>query len=240
MSNVTIISGFPGVGKSTVAEKFGWTDIDSSNYGDKSDPQRWETFQVPYVDDIIKKRDELENTPGSVILVSSHEQVRQEMGRREVAYINCFPEGSFIDEYMRRFDTRGDSAEFKALIQVKHVSWLSSMYNDIGCSGRLRLHRGQPYLGLTTWAILNAPASAIRTPRNSLPGIEHLNKFFSAPNGSAWHVIGIDSRNNDLWMCSIEGKRSVKVVSSSVVGRTYHRIEDLGDYFIRREAKGWA
>lgn len=241
MSNVKIISGFPGVGKSTVAEKFSWTDIDSSNYGDKEDPKRRETFQVSYVTDIIKKRDELESVPGSVILVSSHEQVRNEMGRRGVAYLNCFPEGSFIGEYMKRFDARGDSEAFKSLVKQKHLEWLGSMFNDPNpsCRGMLRLHRGQPYLGLTVWAVLNAPDSAIKTPRNSLPGTEHLNKFFRAPNGSAWHVIGIDARNKDLWLCSFGGKKEVKVVSSSVVGRTYHRIEDLGDYLIQREVQCW-
>jgi len=237
MSNTTIISGFPGVGKSTVAEKFGWVDIDSSNYVDKSDPKRWETFQIPYVQDIIKKRDELEGTPGSVILVSSHEQVRKEMASRGVRYINCFPEAAFIAAYMKRFDDRGDSEDFKGLIRLKHLEWLSSMFNDPDSSGMLRLHRGQPYLGWTTWAILNAPSEAILTRRNSTRDIQNLCDFLRAPNGSAWCVIGIDGRNKDLWLCSVEGKGAVKVISSAAIGKTFQRIDDLGDYFVRKLSK---
>lgn len=235
---IQVISAFPGAGKSTLAEKFGWIDLDSSAHGDHDDPDRSEKFHVPYVQEIIQTLKEIEGTDKR-IFCSSHESVRMELARCGIPYMSVYPESTFLNTYMDRFESRGDSQAFKDVIRGNCMNWVRGMETDTLCAKRLRLHRGQPYLGQTPWAIVKAPASAIETVRNTTHPQEILNTFLRAPSGQAWQVVGIDRPGGDLWLWSIEGKKRVQSISERAVGRTYHAIEDLADHLLRQEALKW-
>lgn len=236
---IQVISAFPGAGKSTLAERYDWIDLDSSTHGDHSDPDRSEKFHGPYVQTIIQTLKGIEGTDKK-ILCSSHENVRKELARCGIPYMTVFPEATFLNTYMHRFESRGDSNAFKDVIRGNAMNWVRAMEIDPEASQMLRLHRGQPYLGQTAWAVLHAPRSAIETVRNTTHPVDMLNTFLKGPSGDAWQVIGIDKRIRDLWIWSVGGKKEVKVVSNRVVGRTYHTIGDIADHFIRQESRKWS
>lgn len=97
-----IISGYQGVGKTTLSEKYenrlleknyASMDLESSDY-DKKNPEWYKT----YVDDIVKTRDTLDL---DVIFISSHLSVRKELNDRGIPFLFVLPLGSRKEEWTK-------------------------------------------------------------------------------------------------------------------------------------------
>lgn len=242
MEKVTIISAFPGAGKTTLAEKFGWTDLNFEDYL-ADDHDKWENFHVAYVDAIEKKIGEEQAQSGArVIFVSAHSQVREEMASRGIRYVCVYPEPSYVSAYMESLNEPVEAQASREALRATHLGWLKSMHEDEGKIGEIKLHKGQPYLRNTLWALLNAPDTAILTVRNTLNRYQDVGKFIKGPGGDLWLIIGqeVDNKHQgDLWLWNVHRPKSTKCISAAAVGRTYKLEEDPGGQLVRQQAKTW-
>ncbi|MDD5150384.1 MAG: hypothetical protein PHC28_07845 [Flavobacterium sp.] len=115
-----IISGFPGIGKTSFFEEnkknYNILDSDSSNFK--------HNFPHDYIQNIISRIDE---NIWDFILVSSHKEVRTELEKYDIHYTLVYPEHTLKYEYIRRFINRGSSIQF---IDKIHDNW-DSYLNEI-------------------------------------------------------------------------------------------------------------
>ena len=123
----TIICGYPGVGKSTVAtNRTDIVDAESSAFSHPFDPVTMKQevsndFPRNYIDHIIRLASELGGY--SYVLVSCHKEVREELDARSIPYVVVIPHIGCKDEYMKRYLKRGDSAEFIARMYANWDEW---------------------------------------------------------------------------------------------------------------------
>jgi len=122
-----IISGFPGVGKSTAAEKIKYVmDAESSGYHYEFDCKTGEMIErddwVQHYVDFIQRESTQENYGLNYLLVSSHAEVRAEMIKRGIPFIFVVPDQGLKNEYMKRFLKRGSPVEF---IKYMYDHWTS-------------------------------------------------------------------------------------------------------------------
>ena len=127
-----IISGFPGVGKTTFKNnhpELVVLDSDSSQYSkDESFPQNY----IEHVKENIGKAD--------VILLSSHKVVRNALDKEGIKYTAVFPlrinEGQEYSrdyeyiaksEYIQRYRDRGNTEDFIKLIGDNWEAWISDL-----------------------------------------------------------------------------------------------------------------
>lgn len=96
-----IYSGFPCIGKSTLAEKHHLPIIDlesSMLFVDGKRPDNWEKIYINYAEDL--------NRQGFDVFVSSHKSVRDEMKQRDVDFISIFPSKELKPEWERKLKER--------------------------------------------------------------------------------------------------------------------------------------
>jgi len=98
-----VISGFPGIGKTYVAESVGNVlDSDSSAYSWLSPGVRNPRFPDNYIAHIK------ENIGTAlVIVVSSHKEVRDAMVAANIKFKLVYPENRLKSEYLSRYAQRG-------------------------------------------------------------------------------------------------------------------------------------
>lgn len=126
-----VVSGFPGVGKSTLFEQAGkrgiWIqDSDSSHFPKDGFPEN-------YLDHIA-----LHWTAGpGILMVSSHELVRDGMVRRQIPYVLVYPERDLKQEYLDRYTKRGNNEAFVKLLDENWDTWLDSCNQQLGCTRRV-------------------------------------------------------------------------------------------------------
>ena len=119
-----IICGFPGVGKSCVAtNRTNILDAESSAFSWIIDPVHLENgrkrnpeFPGNYIRYIRDNMDKYE-----VILVSSHQSVRDALKAESIPYIIVAPYVELRNEYMKRYLQRGSTMEF---IDILYNAWL--------------------------------------------------------------------------------------------------------------------
>ena len=97
-----IICGFPGIGKTSLINNNDFSylkikDLDSSHFNK-------EHFPNNYVDEIEKKAKNYD-----IVLVSTHESVRQELFLRRIHYYVVYPQLDRKLEYKVRYMNRGSS-----------------------------------------------------------------------------------------------------------------------------------
>lgn len=115
-----VVCGFPGVGKSYLVSnntKYKISDSDSSQFDNPKD----------YVDHIIQKRKEFD-----IVLVSTHEDVRAELRKRNILYQVVFPHQGCKSEYLERYKNRGNTKQFIDLIDKNWDKWVNGCLYD-GC-----------------------------------------------------------------------------------------------------------
>lgn len=117
LERIQIISGFPGVGKSTYIKQCdddAMLDSDSSKWGKDDFPNNY----VDYIDKMINE--------GKTILCSSHEEVRKELESRGFKYAIVYPDISLKDEYITRYTERGSPEGFLKLLDEQWDNFIKS------------------------------------------------------------------------------------------------------------------
>lgn len=131
LNNATVISGFPGIGKSIMTKKFGdsVSDSDSSMFSWLSPGVRHPDFPQNYIDHIkqvIKTK--------QYVLVSSHKVARDGLIAEQIPFILVYPDASLKDEYLKRYADRGNKPDFMKMMEdnfdkfVAECSAVSSEY----------------------------------------------------------------------------------------------------------------
>jgi hypothetical protein len=118
MKQTTIISAFPGMGKSSI-EKDGHIDLDSSVF-----PK--DQFPINYVNRIVSLIGGCD-----VLFVSSHKEVRDELRRRDIQFTLVFPSVDSKDQFLLRYKQRGNSQEFIDKISNNWEDWINDCRNDV-------------------------------------------------------------------------------------------------------------
>lgn len=120
-----VFSGFPGVGKSTVfknADGLVVADSDSSTF-DKSE------FPGNYLMHIQETRPKVD-----VLLVSSHNVVRDELEERGIPFHLVYPTVDQKEDYMNRYRERGSPQPFLDLMDQNWEKFIGECAQQIGCT----------------------------------------------------------------------------------------------------------
>lgn len=130
-----VVSGFPGVGKTTLFKntKKSVLDSDSSKF-DKSN------FPENYINDI-------KNNIGlvDIICVSSHLEVREALVDNDISFLLVYPNLNCKEDYIKRYKNRGSDNSFIDLLDKNWDFWIKQLQSQKGCS-HLVLD-GKTYLG---------------------------------------------------------------------------------------------
>ena len=128
----TIVCGFPGVGKTTAeAENRFVEDIESHCFQFEYNPETGPTA-IPvqnwvgkYVDFIEHRADEF----AGCLLVSCHKEVREELRRRGIPFIDVVPDyyPETKNAYMIRYLRRGSGTLFLKKINDNWHDWLNEI-----------------------------------------------------------------------------------------------------------------
>jgi hypothetical protein len=120
-----IISGFPGIGKSTL---FSAGNLPNGLKISDSDSSKFDKAQFPqnYID-------HLKSLDADVVLVSSHKEVRQALVANNMPFFLVYPNANLKDEYMERYRNRGSPESFLALMQANFVSFVTECMKQPDC-----------------------------------------------------------------------------------------------------------
>lgn len=129
-----VICGFSGIGKSYAAKEFNEVlDLESSIYSKvwsdlEQREERHPEFPGNYVDEI----EDYVNDPGEYlyILVSCHEEVREELRNRGIDYIIVRPSCNMKNEYIKRWITRGSDISFIRKMDERWTEMIDSCQKD--------------------------------------------------------------------------------------------------------------
>lgn len=128
MTEVYIICGFPGVGKSTLynacrgRDDVQVTDSVSSKYSKDDFPQN-------YVNDLQRMYVEAKQSKYKtvVILCSTHKDVRKALKDRGLPFVVVYPERDTKQEYIKRYREYGAPPELVRLISDNWDKWLEQL-----------------------------------------------------------------------------------------------------------------
>ncbi len=129
---IKVISAFPGVGKSWMfnnQQDLGLkvSDSDSSNFSWLSKGVRHPDFPNNYIEHI---KDAMQTN--DVVLVSSHDVVRDALTQAGIEFLTVYPNISDKDEYLQRFIKRGSDQAFVKLINDNWDEWISNINKNAG------------------------------------------------------------------------------------------------------------
>lgn len=133
MKKAMVICGFPGVGKTSVANnRVNILDAESSAFSWIWNPENLEkgrernpAFPGNYIDFI---RENIEKY--DVILVSSHQAVRYALKAEGIQYIIVAPDYNCKNEYMIRYIQRGSDIDFIEQLYDHWGQFIDDLYND--------------------------------------------------------------------------------------------------------------
>jgi hypothetical protein len=134
-----IISGFPGIGKSfCTAQDPTISDSDSSLFSWSEPGVRHPEFPANYIKHIKGLVGEVR-----IIMVSSHDVVRQALVDAGLEFWLVYPARSLKDEYLQRFRDRGAGNNFPvALMEKRWDEFMDQLELQEGCSHK-QLETGQ-------------------------------------------------------------------------------------------------
>ena len=118
-----IVSGFPGIGKSSVFrdERLRVADSDSSTF-DKTQ------FPANYIEHIQKTAPTVD-----FIMVSSHDVVRAALVEQGMPFVLVYPSRDQKTDYLKRYVERGSPAAFIKLMDEKWDDFLAQCEQQTGC-----------------------------------------------------------------------------------------------------------
>jgi len=120
-----VISGFPGIGKSTLfrdPDGLVIKDSDSSTF-DKSE------FPNNYLDHIESC---ITDKNIDYVLVSSHKDVRDGMNGREIDFLLVYPDKNLKEEYLQRYRDRNSPQSFIDLLDNNWNDWIDQCNVESG------------------------------------------------------------------------------------------------------------
>lgn len=133
MKDTKLISAFPGCGKSHLFRNAGdkvILDSDSSTFDKSEFPKNY----ITHIKENMGKAD--------VILISSHDVVRDALLVNGLKFTLVYPDISIKDEYIQRYVDRGNNDAFVKLLKENWESWISDMENQKGCN-HIKLKSGE-------------------------------------------------------------------------------------------------
>lgn len=124
MKKTTIVSAFPGCGKSYASKNHPdkeISDSDSSKF-DKSD---FPANYIKHIKSLIGKKD--------IVFVSSHKDVREALVKNNIKFALVYPTIEQKDTYIKRYIERGSLDAFVKLISDNWNAWIKEMYAQQDC-----------------------------------------------------------------------------------------------------------
>lgn len=128
-----VISAFPGCGKSHMYRNNEGKiilDSDSSKF-DKSD------FPRNYIEHIKSNIGKVD-----IIMVSSHKEVRDALVEMGIDFTLVYPKREIKEEYIKRYQERGNDDNFIKLLQSKWDEWMDELEHQSNCK-KIELKEGQ-------------------------------------------------------------------------------------------------
>lgn len=211
-----VISAFPGCGKSTLcnrAEQYGLIHCAVSHDGviDPVDGQKLtpifdsdsslfdkEDFPGNYIEHI---KEVLSNYPNVVIMVSSHENVRDAMKAAGIDYTLVYPARELKGLYLERYQDRGSSESFVTMMDDKWNEFIDSVEDDT-IPSKLILSEGEYLVDKiseqllqintmdTNVSVENIPVDTINEPQPAVIAVEETGDAgVPAPVGEELNVV---------------------------------------------------
>lgn len=143
--NTTIVSGFPGIGKSWLAQLYpkAVRDLESSDFHWFKDPINDHQSPNPqwphnYME-TIKALDK--SGMYRVVMVSSHASIRKYMADEKIRYTNICPQDTpeMKTIFMKRYRDRGSSEEFIQNMDEHWSEYVQGMIQDPGAVATIQL-----------------------------------------------------------------------------------------------------
>lgn len=120
-----IISAFPGVGKSFLFKEssndYLISDSDSSKFPKDEFPENY----IDHIKSLIGEKD--------IILVSSHEEVRNALRADGIDFILVYPSLNCKGEYIKRYIERGSPNSFVTMMIENWEKFINQCKNQLGC-----------------------------------------------------------------------------------------------------------
>ena len=126
-TQAVIVSGFPGVGKTTFIDNPGeltLMDSDSSNFSwsNKEAGQRHPDWPQNYINHIRES-----SSKADIILVSTHKEVRDALVSAGIEFVLVYPSLEMKEEYIRRYLDRGSDGKFIRLLEANYETWIEEL-----------------------------------------------------------------------------------------------------------------
>ena len=137
-----IISGFAGIGKTTLQKKYkGVIDLESSDYKwiyddnieniDKeqrkgvTNRKQNPLWPLNYVEDIIRKSYEYD-----IVLISQDLDMRNALKETSSKYYVCFPKKECKSDFIKRYKDRGNNERFINLVSENFENWIDALMSE--------------------------------------------------------------------------------------------------------------
>lgn len=130
MHKAQIISGFPGIGKSTVIQNKSY-DCESSFF---SKSPEFPTNYINHIKSILNYYD--------YIFISCHEKVRKSLEENEIIYTIVYPSLHLKQEYLQRYKKRGSPQSFIELMSQKWEIFINQIEQET-FPKKIKLQEGQ-------------------------------------------------------------------------------------------------
>ena len=124
------IAGFPGVGKTTAAKVFNYSDSDSTQFS------RWKNQRHPdWPGNYIRHIQDL----SGIVFISTHPEVRSALVKEQIPYLLVYPERDCKAVYLERFKNRGSPEAFITLLDDFWDEWITALDEDSYAFARIVL-----------------------------------------------------------------------------------------------------
>ena len=128
-----LLSAFTGTGKSYLYKNnkdLKILDSDSSKFDKKDFPDNY----IKHIKDNIGKAD--------IIMISSHEEVRDALVENGLEFTLAYPDKSLKDEYLERYKERGSDEKFIELLDKNWDNWIDDLDKQKGAK-KIKLKKGE-------------------------------------------------------------------------------------------------
>ena len=142
--STTIISGFPGIGKSTLAQLYprAVRDLESSEFHWVKGPADDRSPNPSWPENYLESIRALDKSGMyRVVFVSSHQTIRQRMAELGIRYTNVCPQDTeaMKQMFLKRYRDRGNQEEFIQNLETHWSEYVEEMIQDPGAVTTIQL-----------------------------------------------------------------------------------------------------